>query len=145
MSRRQLASIGSIGLGAVLLIASIGTWAMVSSTLSAQQITTPDNAVCLPERQVRGPFSAYCQAQTIDDHVRDITGGLTYAELPRDDDRRPTAQDAAFLQASLFTSVVAFGVAAMAAGMGLIFILLGLGMRDVDRQLADERQPIKRG
>jgi hypothetical protein len=39
--------------------------------------------------------------------------------------------NAAFLQSSLFTSVVAFGVAAMAVGMGLIFILIGLGIRDV--------------
>jgi hypothetical protein len=36
----------------------------------------------------------------------------------------------------LFTSVLAFGVSAMAAGMGILFILIGLGMRDV-RQLAE--------
>jgi putative effector of murein hydrolase LrgA (UPF0299 family) len=36
-----------------------------------------------------------------------------------------------FLQASLFTSVLAFGVAAMAVGMGLLFLLIGLGIRDV--------------
>ncbi len=111
---------------------------LVSTTLSDQNITTPEDAVCLPDTEVNGPFSAYCQAETIDRNVREITGGLTYAELPRDDERRGTAQNAAFLQASLFTSVLAFGVAAMAFGMGVIFILIGLGMRDVKEQLASD-------
>ena len=38
---------------------------------------------------------------------------------------------AAFLQASLFTSVVAFGVAAMAAGLGVVFVLIGVALRSV--------------
>ncbi len=58
-----------------------------------------------------------------------ITGGLTYSELDREDPNRATAMDSAFLQASLFTSVVAFGVAFMAFGVGIVFILIGLGMR----------------
>jgi hypothetical protein len=41
------------------------------------------------------------------------------------------AQSAAFLRSSLFTSVVAFGVAAMAVLMGVVFVLIGLGMKDV--------------
>ncbi|TVP68820.1 MAG: aromatic ring-opening dioxygenase LigA [Nitriliruptor sp.] len=124
----------------LLIIGSVGTWVLVSTTLSDQNITTPEDAVCLADTEVRGPFSAYCQAETIDRNVREITGGLTYAELPRDDERRGTAQNAAFLQASLFTSVLAFGVAAMAFGMGVIFILIGLGMRDVKEQLASDRR-----
>jgi len=54
-----------------------------------------------------------------------------YAELDREDPKRQTAQTASFLQASLFTSVVAFGVAAMAIVVGVLFILIGLGIRDV--------------
>ncbi len=138
MSNRTLASVGSITLGILLILGSVGTWVLVSTTLSDQNITTPEDAVCLPDTEVNGPFSAYCQAETIDRNVREITGGLTYAELPRDDERRGTAQNAAFLQASLFTSVLAFGVAAMAFGMGVIFILIGLGMRDVKEQLASD-------
>lgn len=45
------------------------------------------------------------------------------------------AVQSAFLQASLFTSILAFGVAAMAATIGLLFILIGLGMRDVRQQV----------
>jgi hypothetical protein len=36
---------------------------------------------------------------------------------------------ASFLQASLFTSVVAFGVAVMAAVIGIVLILLGIALR----------------
>ena len=135
MNSRKLTSIFAIVLGALLIVGSIGTWAMVSTTLSDQRITTPDDAVCLPDTDVNGPFSAFCQARTIDRNVLEITDGQTYAELPRDDERRGTAQNAAFLQASLFTSVLAFGVAAMALGMGVLFILIGIGIRDVNARV----------
>jgi hypothetical protein len=130
MDARKLASIGSIVLGALMIIGGITTWTVVSSTLSDQRITTPDDA-CLPERQVAGPFTAYCQAQIIEEHTLETTEGLTYAELDREDPRRDVAMNSSFLQASLFTSILAYGVAAMAAGMGVLFVLIGLGMRDV--------------
>jgi hypothetical protein len=65
----------------------------------------------------------------IDKHTKEITGGKTYAELEQDDPNRPIAADSAFLQASLFTSVVAFGVAAMAVVVGIVLVLIGFGMR----------------
>lgn len=127
---RRTAAIGSIVLGVLLIIGGAATWWVVSDTLAEQNITTPEDA-CLPGRQVAGPFTAYCQAQIIQEHTLESTGGLTYAELDSDDPLREVAMDSSFLQASLFTSVVAFGVAAMAIGMGVIFILIGLGIRDV--------------
>ncbi len=45
--------------------------------------------------------------------------------------------NAAFLQASLFTSVVAFGVAAMAILVGVLFVLIGVGIRDVAERIPD--------
>ena len=113
-----------------MIVGGAATWFTVRAELAEQNIVTPEDA-CLPEREVLGPFTAYCQAEVIDQHARDATGGLTFAELERDDPRRETAMNASFLRASLYTSVVAFGVAAMAAAMGLLFILIGLGMRDV--------------
>jgi hypothetical protein len=44
---------------------------------------------------------------------------------------------ASFLQASLFTSVVAYGVAAMAMAIGVLFILIGLGIRDVANRIRE--------
>ncbi|HSJ82761.1 MAG TPA: aromatic ring-opening dioxygenase LigA [Acidimicrobiia bacterium] len=127
---RKTASIASIVLGVLMVIGGIATWVVVSSTLSDQNITTADDA-CLPGRNVADPFTAYCEAKVIETHTLESTGGLTYAELDREDPLRETALTSSFLQASLFTSVVAFGVAAMAVGMGLLFILIGLGIRDV--------------
>jgi hypothetical protein len=135
---RALASIGSIVLGVLLVIGGVATWTVVSSTLADQNITTPEDA-CLPERQVRGPFTAYCQAKIIEEHTLDSTDGMTYAELERDDPLREVAMNSSFLQASLFTSVLAFGVAAMAVGMGVLFVLIGLGIRDVSHRVEPAR------
>jgi hypothetical protein len=140
---RRTASIASIVLGVLLVIGGAATWLMVSSTLADQRITTPDDAVCLADREVRGPFTAYCQAMTIDRNVLETTEGQRYAELDREDPLRGVAQNASFLQASLFTSVLAFGVAAMAAGMGVIFILIGLGIRDVATRTVEPAAPTR--
>jgi hypothetical protein len=136
MEMRRVASIGSIVLGVVLVVGGIATWALVSSTLAEQEITIPEDG-CLAGRTVTGPFTAYCQAEVIQEHALEATGGLTYAQLDRDDPRRDVAMNASFLQASLFTSIVAFGVAAMAAGMGVLFVLIGLGIRDVRQQVEE--------
>lgn len=129
----KVASIAAIVVGVVMAIAGVVTWVVITNTLSAQKITVSDDAGCLAGDDVNGPFSAYCQAKVIDKHTLEITGGLTYAELDRDDPNRATAMDSAFLQASLFTSVVAFGVAAMAFVLGILVTLIGLGLRAATR------------
>ena len=43
---------------------------------------------------------------------------------------------ASFLRASLFTSVVAFGVAALAMGLGVLFIIVGVALLALDRNIA---------
>ncbi|MGA7282644.1 MAG: aromatic ring-opening dioxygenase LigA [Acidimicrobiia bacterium] len=132
---RKTASIASMVLGILLIIGSIGTWVVVSNTLREEKITTSEDA-CLAGRTVAGPFTAYCEAKVIEKHTVEATGGKTYAELDRDDPLRQTAATSSFLRASLFTSVLAFGVAAMALGMGILFVLIGLGMRDVEQRTA---------
>jgi hypothetical protein len=129
--------IASIVVGVLLILGGVGTWVLVSTTLSDQKITVSDDADCLAGDEVNGPFSAYCEAKIIEHHALDATGGKHYAELARDDPLRETAATASFLQASLFTSVVAFGVAAMAVLIGILFILIGLGMRDVGARTAE--------
>ena len=121
----------SIVAGIVLVVAGVVTWFVVSSTLADQNITTTSDA-CLPDRVVKGPFTAFCQADIIEQHTLDITGGKTYAELDRDDPLRETAMTSSFLRASLFTSVVAFGVAAMAIGMGVLFLFIGVALKKLD-------------
>jgi hypothetical protein len=127
---RKTASIVGIAFGAIFVVAGIVTWIVITSTLSSQKITVSDDASCRAGASVAGPISAYCQASVIDKHTMEITSGKTYAELDRDDPNRNTAMTSSFLQASLFTSVVAFGVAAMAIAVGIVFILFGLAMRE---------------
>lgn len=131
---RRTAYIASVVIGVLLIAGGIGTWVMVSTTLGEEQITVSDDATCLAGNDVNGPFSAYCEAQIIEEHALNATGGLTYAQLDREDPLRATAMNASFLRASLFTSVVAFGVAGMAILIGLLFILIGMGMRDVGQK-----------
>jgi hypothetical protein len=134
---RRTAYITSVVIGLILIVAGAATWVVVSSTLADQNITVADDAGCLKGDDVDGPFSAYCEAQIIEEHALDATGGLTYAELDREDPLRATAMNASFLRASLFTSVVAFGVAGMAILMGIVFVLIGLGMRDVGQKTGE--------
>ena len=138
---RKTASIASIVIGALMIAGGIATWFVVSDTLADQQITTSEDA-CLPGRSVSGPFTAYCEAKVIEQHSLEATEGLYYAELDREDPLREVAMNAAFLQSSLFTSVVAFGVAAMAVAVGLLFILIGLGIRDVAERTAEPQAQV---
>lgn len=126
---RKVASITAIVVGIIMAVAGVVTWIVISTTLSDQQITVADDANCAAGDDVNGPISAYCQADIIDHHTLEITGGKTYAELDREDPLRETAMQSAFLQASLFTSVVAFGVAAMAVVVGIVMALIGFAIR----------------
>jgi len=134
---RKTAYITSVALGIVLILGGIATWIVVSSMLAGENITVSEDANCLAGDDVNGPFSAFCEAQIINEHALDSTGGATYAELDREDPLRQVAMNASFLRASLFTSVVAFGVAGMAILMGIVFVLIGLGMKDVGERVGE--------
>ena len=120
--------------GAILLVAGVVVYAVVSSTLADQHITVSDDAAHFGGQQVTQPWQAYAQANVIAKHASEIAGGKTYAELPQDDPNRQTVMTASFLQASLFTSVVAFGVAAMAVGLGIVFVLIGWALLSLSRR-----------
>jgi hypothetical protein len=134
----KVASLAAIIVGALMMIAGTVTWVVVSNTLSAQRIVVSDDAACLAGDEVNGPFSAYCQADVINTHTLAATGGRTYAELGEENPLRETAMTSAFLQSSLFTSVVAFGVAAMAFVLGGVQLVIGLALRP---QEAEARAP----
>lgn len=122
--------IGTLGIlgGIVLIIAGIIVWSVVSSQLRAENITIPDDAMAFQGQTVAGPLTAYVQADIIQHHALEASGGKTYAELEQDDPVRAVMMNASFLRASLFTSVVSFGVAAFAMGIGVLSILFGTGI-----------------
>ncbi|MFI2103812.1 hypothetical protein ACH436_11000 [Isoptericola sp. NPDC019693] len=115
--------------GIVMIIAGLGVWVVVSQTLADEEITVSEDASMFAGQKVAGPFTAYAQAEVIDKHALEASGGQTYAQLAQDDPTRDTVMNASFLRASLFTSVVAFGVCALVIGLGIVFILLGSALR----------------
>lgn len=119
----------SIIAGIVLIAAGAATWVVITQQFDEQNITVSEDAAMFGGKQVKGPFTAFAQAQVIEKHATEATGGKTYAELDQDDPLRTVAMNASFLRASLFTSVVAYGVAFFAAGMGLMLLLLGWSVR----------------
>lgn len=120
--------------GAILAGAGIGTWFTVQSQLKAEKIVVADDASMFAGKPVAGPFTAYAEAQIINEHAMKASGGKTYAELAKDDPKRQTVMTASFLRASLFTSVVSFGIAAMAMGLGVLFILVGVALHMLGKQ-----------
>ncbi|WP_127794870.1 aromatic ring-opening dioxygenase LigA [Agromyces sp. LHK192] len=140
LSRGQVNFVRLTGLAAIIggilmVVVAIIAWTAVTTQLSAENITIPDDAACCAGQQVNGPIGAYVQADIINHHALEAADGKTYAELEQDDPVRATVADASFLRASLFTSVVAYGVALMAAGVGLLFVLIGWALRIVVRPI----------
>ncbi len=121
--------------GVVFTVVGVVAYIAVQHTLSDQKITVSDDADMFAGKAVNGPFTAYAQAMVIGKHATEIAGGKTYAELPQDDPNRDTVMTASFLQASLFTSVVAFGVSVLAVVLGILLMLVGWALRRLDPRM----------
>ena len=123
--------VGLLGIlgGIALIVVGVVVWVMVSSQLRAENITVPDDAIAFQGQTVAGPLTAFVQADIIQHHALEASGGKTYAELDKEDPVRAVMMNASFLRASLFTSVVSFGVAAFAMGIGVLSIMFGWAIR----------------
>lgn len=153
----KLAGMLSLIAGIIFVIAGGVTWAMVTSELKAENITVPEDAAFLAGAEVKGPFSAFAQADIINTHALAGTEGRTYAELgaaqrefepgtPEHDEltaQRNSVMNASFLRASLFTSVVSYGVAALVIGLGALLVVIGLGMNQLSRAVAAPVTPTR--
>ena len=131
---------------------------------------TPENPGRLAGKDVAGPFTAYAQAAAIQHHALDGAQGKTYAQLGADltalkgklkasgatdadmadngqvkalTATRTTTMNGSFLRASLFTSVVAFGIAALVMGLGLLFILIGYALTKVTKTVVTEPATVR--
>ncbi|WP_454085414.1 aromatic ring-opening dioxygenase LigA [Georgenia sp. Marseille-Q6866] len=158
----RIAGLLAIVAGAIFIIAGGVTWGMVTSQLKAENITVPEDAAFLAGAEVQGPFSAYAQADIINTHALHATNGATYAELgalageaeaagdteaaAEFQAQRETIMNASFLRASLFTSVVSYGVAALVIGLGALLVVIGLGMNQlakVPAAIEPAREPVR--
>lgn len=147
MKTTKIVGVLAIIAGFVMAIAGIATYVTVSQQLASENITVPGDAAFLAGDKVDGPFSAFAQADIINKHALAASEGKTYAELgslateareagdeelaQQYTEQRATVMNASFLRASLFTSVVAFGVAALVIGLGVLFALIGWALTAV--------------
>jgi hypothetical protein len=157
----KIAGIVAIIAGALFIVAGGVTWGVVSNQLAAENITVPEDSSMLPGDKVDGPFSAYAQAQIINEHALAGTEGRTYAELGSAmreveegseehqalQEQRTSVMNASFLRASLFTSVVSYGVAALVIGLGVLWILTGWALTSLAKATpayaaVDRREPV---
>jgi hypothetical protein len=121
---------GLVALEGLALTAAGGlAWLMVRRELADARITVEDDAEMLAGHKVAGPLSAYVEARVIDRHALEATGGKTFAELGAGDEGRDTAKDSSFMRASLFTSVMAFGVAALAMAVEVALVIVAFVVR----------------
>ncbi|GEA81013.1 aromatic ring-opening dioxygenase LigA [Cellulomonas uda] len=124
--------------GIIFIVAGAVTWGAVSTNLAAENITVSDDASAFQSQLVDTPWEAWVQADIINHHALDSSGGKTYAELDRDDPVRETMMTASFLRSSLFTSVVAFGVALLVVGVGVALLLVGIALRRLSPVVVDD-------
>jgi hypothetical protein len=135
----KIMGVAAIVIGAIAVVVGVVVFFVVRSELADQRITVSDDAPFLSGHSVSGPFTAYAEALALSDHANEIGGGKTYAELDQNDPTRNTVMTADFLQASLYTSVVAFGVSVLIAALGVVMIFIGLTFRELDRRTTRER------
>jgi hypothetical protein len=136
MQFQKVVSYIAIVLGATFMVLGAVSYTTVSSTLADERIMVADDADLVAGKLVNGPLSAFSQAAIIQKHALNSTSGLTYAELDREDPLRAVAMNGSFLRASLFTSVVSFGLSAFVVGVGAMFVLMGSSMLGMAKKLS---------
>lgn len=128
---KQRAWIGAIIFG--LVLAGAGAFMVregrlahndVEDTLAAERIVSSEDAD-IPLTAVTGPAEAEAQANAIKTHMLKITNGKTYAELDRNDPNRAQYLNSVTLRTALMESYMAFKIADLVSGVGLIVIALG--------------------
>ena len=131
----RIAAVTMIVVGPILMVLGVATYFLVQRELSDEHIVVSDDAETNAGEDVEGPFTAYSEAMVIKEHAIEIGGGKTYAELPQDDPKRDTVATSSFLRASLFTSVVAFGVSALVVALGAVILLNGLALSGIMKRI----------
>lgn len=145
----KVAGIVSLIVGVLFVLTGAITWGVVSSQLASEKITVPADAAFMQGARVQDPLSALAQADIINKHALKGSNGMTYAELgaaataaknagdtAKADEltkQRTTVMNGSFLRASLFTSVLAFGVSLFAIGVGVVFIVVGWALNAAGR------------
>lgn len=137
-------------IGGAVMAAGAASWQLITRQLKAERITVTDDAALLAGKPVRGPLSAYGQAEVIQQHALQGSDGLTYADLAEKayaaseagdtqqaekwQQASETAMHAAFLRSSLYTSVLAYGVSALSIAVGALQVANGFALRKLSQR-----------
>jgi len=97
----------------------------VRDAIYRENITTSEDS-SIPNQRVDDADTAKAQAEVIEKHVQEITGGKTYAELDRDDPNRPTVLNSVTLRTALNMAVMGFKISDLVTGMGVFMIVIGI-------------------
>lgn len=127
---RAAQTAGSVSMagGLFLVIAGAGAWTAVSKQLAGEGITVAADARAKAGATVKGPIGAFAQAEAVQRHSMQASGGKPFAELEQDDPVREVLLQAATVRTALLTSVISFGVAALAVGTGALSVLAGYSL-----------------
>lgn len=137
----------AIAAGSLFVAVGGGAWLIVTKQLRDERITVPGNAPILAGKRVQDPVTAYVEALVIKRNAERGAGGRTFADISEalrgldassDEAGELRNQSSALstgasLRTSLMTSVLAYGVSALAGGLGLFFLVVGSQLRRADR------------
>jgi hypothetical protein len=148
MTRSSIPALRRVGgvtrfAGWLLLLGGAAAWSTVTSQLRDERITVPGNAPAFAGKPVQGPATAYVEALVIKGNAERGAGGRTFADISdalrtvekgSDEEKQLRGQSqalstAASLRTSLMTSVLAYGVSALVAGLGALFVITGSQLR----------------
>ena len=111
--------------GIVEILVGVAAWAVVSKRLADEKIVIPGSARWFPNRTVRDPLTAFEEAEVVRQIALKATGERTYGEMAEDDPMSRMALDASLIRSSLFTAILAFGMAATQVALGAVFVVIG--------------------
>lgn len=111
--------------GIVEMLIGTVAWVLISRRLADEKIVIPGSARWFPNKTVRDPLTAFEEAETVRRITLQATGGRTYAEMAEDDPMSRMALDASMIRSSLFTAILAFGIAALQIALGVVFVVTG--------------------
>ncbi len=148
-------SLATIIAGIFLIIGGMWGVAFTYTNVARENIVTPGDA-SIPKTPVRGPFTLKAQADIIRTHVLSMTGGKTFAEMPRqipklDADGKPvlgedgkpvmvtnTARDIWITATTLITAlnlgIVSYAFSSLIILFGLMFVLNGITFYALSRK-----------
>ncbi len=113
-----------IGAGVYMVVEGRDAKNEVRDAILRENITTSQDAR-IPNVQVDDATTARAQAEVIEKHVSELTGGKTYAELARDDPNRPVVLNSVSLRTALNQAVMGFKVSDLVIGLGAFMVVIG--------------------